>query len=91
MYDTQLIKLPIATIEICVAFLAHAYIVYLCFKFKDTIYKGVKSYVLKAPALVGLCLILSMIFHPGSKGTFFFTFQMFVSFSIFLEGAALVP
>mmetsp|Transcript_44212 Transcript_44212/g.32198 ORF Transcript_44212/g.32198 Transcript_44212/m.32198 type:complete len:154 (+) Transcript_44212:241-702(+) len=69
----------------------HVYIVYLCYKYKDTIYKGVKAPYLKAPVLMGFCLLLSMIFHPGSKGQFFFTFQMFVSFTIFLEAAALVP
>ena len=46
----------------------HAYIVFLCYKYKDTIYKGIKMPFLKAPVLMGGCLILSMIFHPGTKG-----------------------
>lgn len=46
---------------------------------------------LKSPFLIAICFILCMIFHPGSKGEFFFTLQMFVSFTIFLEGLALLP
>ncbi len=69
----------------------HIYIVYMCFNYKDSIYKGVKSFFLKSPFLIGLSFLLSLIFHPGSKGDFFFTFQMFVSFTIFLEAMALLP
>ena len=41
--------------------------------------------------LVAGCFILSMIFHPGSKGEYFLTFQMFVSFTMFVEAVALIP
>ncbi len=73
MWDTQLTKLTISMIEIFMAVGMHAYIIYLCFSYKDTIYKGIKEIYLKSPVLIGLCLILSIIFHPGSKGEFFFT------------------
>ena len=56
----------LAWAELIIAVLLHAYIVYLCFKFKDNLYKdpplAVKSYV-----LVGIAFVLSLIFHPGSK------------------------
>jgi ER lumen protein retaining receptor len=41
--------------------------------------------------LVPACFILSMIFHPGNKGEYFLTFQMFVSFTMFVEAVALIP
>jgi hypothetical protein len=91
MWDTQLSRLWISMVEIAAAVLLHAYIVYLCFSYKDTIYKGVSAPYLKWPVLAVAMLILSTIFHPGSKGDYFFTFQMFVSFTMFLEAAALVP
>ena len=91
MWDTQLIRLNIAMLEIMLAVIFHAYIVYECYTLKDPIYKGIKQFYLKSPFLIGLCLILCLIFHPGSKGEFFFTLQMFVSFTIFLEAVALLP
>ena len=91
MMDTQLTKLWISVIEIAVAVILHAYIVFLCFSYKDTIYKGVSAIYLKSPVLIGICFILSTIFHPGSKGEYFVTFQMFVSFTMFLEAVALIP
>lgn len=60
-------------IEILMAVGMHAYIIYLCYKFKDTIYKGTKEPYLKSPVLIIVCLILSFVLHPGSKGEFFFT------------------
>ena len=71
--DTQLIKLNLAVLEIVLSVLLHSYLVYLCFKFKDSIYKGIKEFYLKSPVLIVVCLILSTIFHPGNKGDFFFT------------------
>ena len=41
--------------------------------------------------MVILALGLATMFHPGKKGSFFFTLQMFVSFTIFLEAFAMVP
>ena len=91
MWDTQLTKLTISMIEILMALSMHAYIIYLCYSYKDTIYKGVKEPYLKWPVLTAVCLILSLILHPGSKGEYFVTLQMLVSFTIFLEGFALLP
>ena len=78
-------------VEILMGVGMHAYILYLCFIYKDSIYKGVKEPWLKWPVLTGACFVLSLVFHPGSKGEFFFTLQMLVSFTIFLEAFALLP
>jgi hypothetical protein len=91
MFDTQLTKLWISVFEICAAVAMHGYIVFLCYSYKDPIYKGVSALYLKCYVLMGACFVLSMIFHPGNKGEYFFTYQMFVSFTMFLEAAALVP
>ena len=91
MWDTQLTRLTISMIEICLAVVLHAYILFLCYSYKDTIYKGIKEKYLKSPVLIVACFLLSLIFHPGSKGEFFFTLQMLVSFTIFLEALSLVP
>ncbi len=86
-----MIKLTISMIEIVAAVLMHGYIVFMCYSYKDTIYKGIKEPYLKSPVLIVACMILSMIFHPGSKGEYFVTYQMLVSFTMFVEAAALVP
>ena len=91
MRDTQLTRLWISIIECYSAAAMHIYIVYLCYKYKDTIYKGVSAPYLKWYVLLAICFILSMIFHPGNKGAYFVTFQMFVSFTMFTEAAALIP
>jgi hypothetical protein len=91
MTDTLLIKLNVAVLEIVLAVVLHSYLVYLCYSYKDSIYKGIKEFYLKYPVLIVVALVLSTIFHPGKKGDLFFTRQMFVSFSIFLEGFSLVP
>ena len=91
MMDTQLTRLWISVFEIIAAVIMHAYIVYLCYSYKDTIYKGVTIPYLKWYVLLAACFVLSMIFHPGSKGSYFLTYQMFVSFTMFTEAAALIP
>ncbi|CDW83844.1 er lumen protein retaining receptor [Stylonychia lemnae] len=91
MWDTQLTKLTISMIEIILAVGMHAYIIFLCYQYKDTIYKGIKEKYLKSPVLILACAVFSVILHPGTKGDFFFTLQMLVSFTIFLEAVALIP
>ena len=41
--------------------------------------------------IIPICLILSFFFHPGSKNEYYFSFQMFVSMSMFIEACALMP
>jgi ER lumen protein retaining receptor len=91
MWDTQLIKLTISILEIFTAVVMHAYIIYLCYQYKDTIYKGIKEIYLRYPALIGVSLLLAFIKHPGSKGDYFVTLQMLVSFTMYLEALALIP
>jgi len=41
--------------------------------------------------MIAVAVFFMCFFHPGDRGTYFFTLQMFVSFTIFLEALALVP
>jgi hypothetical protein len=61
MWDTQLTKLTISMIEIFAAVVMHAFIVYLCYKYKDTIYKGASAFYLKWQFILGVCFVLAMI------------------------------
>ena len=88
--DTRLPTMRIAWIELTLAILMHAYIVYLCYRYKDNLYKEPPKFV-KSYVLVAIAFILSLIFHPGDKHkTYFFTQQMFVSFTMFTEALSLV-
>ena len=89
--DTQLNSLTLAYVELALAIGLHSYIVYLCYKLKDNLYTEPPKY-LRFYSLVGVAFVLSMIFHPGDKHkTYFFTQQMFVSFTMFCEALSLSP
>lgn len=91
MWDTSLTKLWISLLEITAAVAMHAFILFQCYSYKDTVYKGIKNPFLKSPVLISICAVLSILIHPGSKGKYFFTLQMLVSFTMFLEALALLP
>ena len=90
--DTKLIELPLAWIELLTALVFHLYCCYLCHYVKEASQTQTKQkFMFTAPVVIALCFGISCIFHPGSKGVYFFTLQMFVSFTIFLEAASLMP
>lgn len=45
----------------------------------------------KLQFLIPLVFVLAFFFHPGTKGAYYFTMQMFVSLSIFSESIGLLP
>ena len=78
--------------EIFIAVGMQAYLLYQCLQYKDIIYRNVQELQYKWYFVAGLCLAMACVFHPGKKHpNFFFTLQMFVSFTMFLEAAALIP
>ena len=83
--------LPFAWIELGIAILSQIFIIYQCYTLMDNMYKKSKNVFIRAPMLMAYCAILMTIFHPGDKGDWFVTQQMFVSFTIFLEACALIP
>ena len=78
-------------LEVIIALVTQLTLIYQCHHYKDVLYRGLNNIFLRWFSLTVICLALSMIFHPGKKGSFFFTLQMFVSFTMFLEAAALIP
>ena len=62
-----------ALFEIIMGVILHVVLVYMCFRYKDSIYRGIKLFLLKTPFLVVFSMILAAIFHPGAKGEYFVT------------------
>ena len=75
--------------EICFAICLHGYLVFLCLTHKDQLQKKMPLY-LRWFVSVALAAILMCFFHPGPKGKFFVTQQMFVSFTMYTEAFSLV-
>ena len=79
-----------AQIELGLALILHAYILLLCYRFKETLYKEA-SIVQQWYVLLPVAAVLACIFHPGNKSDkYFFTQQMFVSFTMFAEALSLI-
>ena len=89
--DTRLSYLWFAWVELGGGIILHITILYLCFKFKDNLlYKDLPVYF-KWYSILCVSIILSCIFHPGSKSPkYFVTKQMFVSLTMFIETLSLV-
>ena len=89
--DTRLSGLWFAWAELGAAFILHIGILYLCLKYKDSqLTKPVPIYFRWYTVLFAAC-ILSCILHPGNKNpVYFFTKQMCVSLTMFIETLAFV-
>ena len=91
-FDTQLMSMWLTYFEIMVAITLQLYLLYQCNQYKDIIYRNVQDFQYKWYFVCALCLVMACVFHPGKKNAkFFFTLQMFVSFTMFVEAAALIP
>ena len=91
-FDTKLATMWMTYFEMSVALSVQVALLYNCLKHEDILYQGKKAeFFLKWWFVAIVSLGLATIFHPGKKGEFFFTFQMFVSFTMFIEAIALVP
>lgn len=93
-WDSMLKNFWLTYIELFVAIGSLVYIIYLYNLYKDTNYiaKEIKlPPYLKLYVLLPLVLILSFIFHPGTKGKYYFTLQQMVSLNIFSEAIGLLP
>ena len=87
--DTKLPTMWIAWIEIVVAVCLHLFIVFQCIKYKDMLQHQMPIY-LRWFVIIAVAMGLACIYHPGKKGPYFFTQQMFVSFSMFAEALSLL-
>lgn len=87
--DTKLPTMISAKFELGLALALHAYILLLCYRYKDSLYRE-QSILQQWYVLLPVAAVLACIFHPGSKSDkYFFTQQMFVSFTMFAEALSL--
>lgn len=94
MWDSMLKGFFLAYIEITLAFITLPYIIYLYNKYRtsDFYYSDRNLPVfLKLYVLLPVIILLSFLFHPGTKGKYYYTNQMFVSLGIFSEAIGLLP
>eukprot|EP01016_Furgasonia_blochmanni_P003705 TRINITY_DN11450_c0_g1_i2.p1 TRINITY_DN11450_c0_g1~~TRINITY_DN11450_c0_g1_i2.p1 ORF type:complete len:274 (-),score=36.40 TRINITY_DN11450_c0_g1_i2:98-919(-) len=88
--ETRLLRLWLYQIELLVSVVLSAYIVYLFRKYKDTRFTIIKN-PFDYKLITLFCMVLSFIFHPGSKNEYYLSMQMLVSFSMFVEACGLLP
>jgi hypothetical protein len=94
MWDSALKGFYLSYLELILGFTSLIYIIYLFNTYKHNNYI---NYTLDQPiytkfyVLFPLILILSFLFHPGTKNKYYFTTQMFVSGNIFSEAIGLLP
>ena len=79
----------IAIGEITLAVCLHLIIVYYCYKYKDILQTQMPFY-LRWYSIIAVAAVLSCCFHPGKKGNYILTQQMFVSFNMFIEALSLI-
>ena len=72
MYDTRLTSMYLASFEVFTNIVLMTYIVYLCYKMRETRKFDTPKYF-KAPVLTAVCLVLCFMFHPGSKNEYYLT------------------
>ena len=90
IYDTELVELPLAWIELWASLCLSIYLVYATISLRDPIYKELKGYI-NCKYLIAGWTIASFLVHPGDRSSYFFSIQMFVAFTIYLEAVALIP
>lgn len=94
IWDSALRKLYITYIELIIGFGTIIYIIYLYDAYK---HNNFINFTVEQPqyirfyTLLPIIVLLSILFHPGTKNRYFFTTQMFVSGNIFSEAIGLLP
>ncbi len=85
--DTSLYEIPLVYIEIALSLGLQGYILFLFRQYKDSQYVAVKS-LFNVYILVPFCLGLAVLINPGDS---FFTYEILISLSFFLESVAVLP
>jgi ER lumen protein retaining receptor len=94
MWDSALKSFYLAYLEITISVISLAYVLWLFKKYKVNSYvesELKQPFYLKPYVLIPIIVVLSFLFHPGSKGKYYYTSQMFVSGNIFSEAIGLLP
>ena len=79
--------MPIIWLEIPASIAIHGYILHLCYKYKDILYVETKKEY-RWFILLPIMMILAFFFNPGES---WFSLQIFVAASMFVEAVALWP
>lgn len=90
IFDTRLYKETLTWVELILSISLNLYIIRQFYNPKITQsdhYHQYSTWKIIVPA----CIILSFFFHPGEKNEYYFTLQMFVSCSMFIEACSLLP
>ena len=90
VFETRLINEPVVWIELVASVVISSYIVYLFQKYRHTVDPNVSN-PFDYRILFIVCLIPSVIFHPGTKNEYGVTMQMLISFTMFVEACGLLP
>lgn len=89
--DTRLVETKIAYFELFISLLISTILLWSCFRYQYTNVVGKNARKME-PKVVSMMLIgsalLAILIHPGSK---FWSVQILVAFSIYLEAVALLP
>jgi len=94
MWDSMLKGFFLAYVEMILGISSLVYIIFLYRRYKvNTLVTNVIRLptFMRVEVLLPIICLLSFFFHPGSKGEFYFTLQMFVSLSIYSEAIGLLP
>lgn len=94
MWDSMLSSFYLAYIELVIAVASLGYIIFIYNQYSVNDYlrhKAPMPKYLSFPVLLGIILVLSFLFHPGSKNAYYLTIQMFVSLNIYSECIGLLP
>lgn len=95
MWDSMLKDFFLAYLELILGFGSLLYLLYLYRIYSASIFASQNQVqlpvFLKFQTLLPVIMILSFLFHPGVKGKYYFTVQMFVSMNMFSEAIGLLP
>ncbi|CAD8203214.1 unnamed protein product [Paramecium octaurelia] len=89
--DTRLLSFFLIWIELVISIVLSAFIFYLFHKYRHTRFHQISNPYVSYQTIIPICLVLSFFFHPGTKNENYFTVQMFVSMSMFIEACGLLP
>lgn len=90
VFDTRLSTLWIVWVELLLSVGSNSYLVYLFWKYRDSKFFNIPN-PYKFIYLLAASTVLSIFLHPGSKGTYYFSMQMLVAFTMYFEACGLLP
>lgn len=90
VFETRLTHTLLVWLELLANLGSLSYLVYLFWKYKDSKFVQIQN-PFKFIYLLIASTVLSIFFHPGSKGKYYFTLQMLVAFTMYFEACGLLP